>query len=478
MAQEILFGIESYISRSPPLSTQRVVNCFLEKQPKGAKGQMPVFGAPGLSPWIELPKSPVRGFWNFNGQLYSVAGNGLYRINRAGGYKLIGEGITGTNIVSMSDNGTQVTVVNGTGGWIATNEDVFNQIQQSNFFSANKVLFFDGYFVLDRRGTNEFFLSGLFDGNSYSGLDFASAEAQPGTLTTIAQNLQLLFLGCQNHFELWYDAGTADFPFQRYAGGVIEKGIIAPQAIINQDEAIFFLGKDLVFYRLQGNVPIRVSTHGVEAAFESYGDVSDAFCFTYTLQGHKMVHLTFPSAPGGGHSWVFDISSGMWHERESWDENGVNLGRWRGNCAVEIYDKILIGDAYSGKIGYLDWNEFTEYGNTLQMLIHSANVASNRSPVFVTLLEQDWQTGAQFDGVDYTGAIREPQVMLRWSKDGGQTWSKRQRFRGLGKVGQYVRRVRWKNIGRAYEFVFEITVSDNVPRVLIQTFSDIEVGME
>src|SRR5262249_53137731 len=156
--------------------------------------------------------------------------------------------------------------------------------------------------------------------------------------------------------------------FQRYAGGVIERGCAASKAIVNQDEALFFLGADRVFYRLQGNVPMRVSTHAIEKAIEGYGDISDAFCFTYTLQGHKMVHLTFPSVP---HSWVFDISTRMWHERESWDESNTPLGRWRGNCACEIYDKILIGDAFSGKIGVLDWTANTEYGNILQSVMTS-----------------------------------------------------------------------------------------------------------
>lgn len=454
-----------------------MVNAFLEKQPQGAKGQMPVFGTPGLTPWMTLPTSPVRGLWNFNGQIYAVAGDTLYRINSAGGYKKLGSGITGTNVVSISDNGVQVMVVNGVGGYLVDNMDVYQQVQNANFYSANRILYFDGYFIFDRKGTNEFFLSGLEDGTSYSGLDFASAEAQPGFLISIAQNLQLLFLFCQNHIEMWYDAGAQDFPFQRYAGGVIEKGCAAAQAVVNQDEALFFLGIDRVFYRLQGNVPVRISNHGVEKSFSEYGDISDAFCFTYTLQGHKMVCLTFPSAPNGGHTWEYDISTQLWHERESWDEDGNSLGRWRGNCAIEIFDKILIGDAYDGTISFLDWNNFTERGNVMQMLIHSAPFDHERMPVFVNRLEMDMQTGAPFAGLDYTGAIREPQAMLRWSKDGGQTWSKLQQFRGLGRVGQYVKRLRWLNMGRAYQWVFELTISDDVPRVLIQTFADAEEGM-
>lgn len=475
---EVLFCQQSYSSRSLPLAAMRMVNAFVERQPQGAKSQTPVFGAPGLTLWATLPTFPIRGLWVFNGVLYVVAGDTLYRMNSSGGYKKLGEGIRGKQVVSMSDNGTQLMVVNGVGGYLVDSDDNFQQIQSDAFYSASTVLFFDGYFIFDRKGTNEFFLSAIDDGTMYNGLDFASAEAQPGFLTACKQNLQLLFLFSQNHIEMWYDAGTADFPFQRYAGGVIEKGCVSPYSCIQQDEALFFLGVDRVFYRLQGNVPQRISTHAIEKAFSDYGDISDAFCFTYTLQGHKMIHLTFPSAPNGGHSWCYDISTGWWHERESWDEKDNSLGRWRGNCAVEVYNKILIGDAYTGQIGILDWSSFIEYGNTLQFLIHSAPVHEDRLPIFIPRLELDMQTGAPFAGVDYTGEVRAPQAMLRWSKDGGVTWSKQQPWRSLGRVGEYVRRLRWLSIGRAYQFVFALTISDNVPRVLIAAHGDAEVGMK
>jgi hypothetical protein len=467
---EIVFGLESYESRSLPLSAQRLLNCFLEAQPQGTKSQVPIFGAPGLTLWTTLPTSPIRGLWNFNGTLYVTAGNSLYRVNNAGGYKLLGTGITGTGVVSMSDNGTQVVVSNGVEGYLVDDTDHFQQIIDPNFYSANSVLYFDNYFVFDRKGTNEFFLSALGDGLSYNGLDFASAEAQPGLITAVAQNLQLLFIFCQNHIEMWYDAGTADFPFQRYAGGVIERGCVSPHTIILQDDAIFFLGVDRVFYRLQGNVPIRMSTHAVEHAFAGYGDISDAFCFTYTLEGHKMVCLQFPSVP---HTWEFDISTRKWHERESWDANNQTYNRWRGNCAIEIYNHILIGDAFSGKIGILDWDNNTEYGNILQCSVTSSPIHADRLRVFIGRLELDMQAGVGLT----SGQGSNPKVWLSWSKDGARTWSKPQLPRSIGKIGEYVKRQRWLNLGSGYQFVLRVTISDPVQRVIIGTHADVEVAM-
>lgn len=468
---EVVFGAESYESRSLPLSAQRLVNCFLELQPEGAKSQVPIFGAPGLTTWTTLPTSPVRGMWNFRGTLYAVGGGTLYRLNSAGGYKAIGSGIGGSEVVVMSDNGIQIMTVNGVGGFIADVDGTFQQIQSPNFNSASSVVFFDDYFLVDRKGTNSFAFSALLDGLSWNGLDFASAEAKPGFLRSVRENLQLIFLFCQNHIETWYDSGAPDTPFQRYAGGVIERGCAAAKAIVNQDDALFFIGEDRVIYRLQGNVPVRISTHAIEKAVQGYGDISDATALTYTLEGHKMVTFTFPSVP---HTWVYDISTRRWHERESWDENNASLGRWRGNCACEIYDKILIGDAFDGTISYLDWNNPTERGNTMRALLHSVNIHDpDKLKVFLNRLELDMETGVGLA----TGQGSDPKIMLRWSKNGGRTWSGIQPWRSMGKIGEFLTRVRWLNLGCAYTWVLELTITDPVKRVLIATTADVEQGM-
>lgn len=468
---DLVWGLDSYVSDSTPLAAMRMVNCYFEKQPEGAKSQTPIFGSPGLTKWIELPEFPIRGLWPFQGQMYAVAGQGLYRINRVGGFKKLGGGIFGSGVVSMSNNATQLMVVNGVGGYLVDNADQYQQIQNANFYSANTIQYFDNYFLFDRRLTNELFFSGLSDGTSYTGTDFASAEAKPGFLTAIKENLQLIFLFCQNHIELWYDAGASDNPFQRYAGGVIERGCVSPAAIINQDDAIFFLGNDRVFYRLQGNVPMRISTHAIEQAWQKYGNISDASCLTYTWKGHKMVHLNFPSVP---HTWVFDISTSRWHERESLDAKAKSLGRWRGNSACEIYDKVMIGDAFSGKIFYLDPDNYTEDGLVVPFLTHSVTTHADKRRLFVNRLELDMESGV----APATGIGSTPNALLRYSKDGGKSWSRIQPGRSTGRVGENLRRQRWLALGQAYQWTFELLITDPVRRVLIAAHLDTEVGMD
>ena len=466
------FAIQSYQSRSLPLSAQRCLNLFVEKQPQGAKTTFPLFGVPGLTLWTTVGDGPIRGMTNMKDILYVVSKDSLYQVASDGTSRLLGSGINGTAPLLMADNGYQVCITDGTSGWIYNvSTDTFGVITDADFYPAKTVTFFDDYFVFDRIGTNQFFLSALLDGTSYNGLDFASATATSANLQAITQNLQLLYLFCEDHIEMWQDTGAASFPFERYPGGVINRGTLSPQTIVKQDEAVFFLGDDGVFYRLQGNVPIRVSTHAIETAIASYADISSAFCFTHTLEGHKFIYLTFPQSL---HTWVFDITTMFWHERESWDENDQTLGRWRGNCYAQAYGKHLIGDAYDGSIGLIDWSAYTEYGNTIQALAHSIPYHEDRKRIFVSKFELDVETGVGTG----SGQGENPVIMLRRSIDGGRTWGQAETWKtmGIGDIGAYGTLLRWFRQGMGRQFVWEITITDPVKRVIYGAHIDADVG--
>lgn len=467
----ILLAVETARSRAPQLSNQQLLNFFVERQPQDSKGAAPLFGAPGVGQFSTIGTGPSRGCWNFNGVAYFVSGEGLYSIDATGAEVLLGSGITGINPVGMSDNGVQLIVVNGVQGWIYTlATNAFTLITSPAFYPAFTVTFMDGYFILDRAGTNEFFLSALYDGLTYNGLDFASAEGQPGFVIGTVQNLQLLFIFCSGHIEIWYDAGTNDFPFQRYAGGIINYGCASPYTLVKQDGAVFFLGADKVFYRLQANVPVRVSTHPIETRIAKDTNLAAAEAFTFTIEGHKIVFLTLAAL---GETFGFDISTGKWHDRDSVDAGFNALGRWRGRCALEIFGLILLGDAFDGRVGSVDWTVYTEYGNPMRGIIHTANQHHDRKRIFVSRFELDVQAGVGLT----TGQGSDPQIMLRRSKDGGMTWSTNELWRGMGKEGEYTRRLRWLRQGNGRQMMWQIVISDPVPRTIIQAHADIAVGV-
>ena len=62
------------------------------------------------------------------------------------------------------------------------------------------------------------------------------------------------------------------------------------------------------------------------------------------------------------------------------------------------------------------------------------------------------------------GQGSDPAVMLRWSDDGGHTWSN-EHWSYMGKIGQYYKRVFWRRLGMTLKLrdrVYEISGTDPI----------------
>lgn len=66
-----------------------------------------------------------------------------------------------------------------------------------------------------------------------------------------------------------------------------------------------------------------------------------------------------------------------------------------------------------------------------------------------------------------------PQIGLRWSNDGGNTWSN-QRWVSAGLQGQYGTRAIWRMLGRARNRVWELTSTDPVVWAIVDAFAVVE----
>ena len=465
---QIQFATQAYTSPSLPASAQRCVNWYAERQPPDAKTQVPVFGCPGLVQFATVGSGPIRGMHPMGGVLYVVSGQRLYSVTSTGAVTDRAGNITGTGVVSMDNNGSQLVIVNGTNGYLYSAALGFTLITDADFNAAETVTFFDQRFVFDKKNSNQFFISGSLDGTSYDATQIASAESRPDNVVAVVLNSQVLYVFGEKSIETWQDVGAANFPFERVPGGVIERGLAAPHATAKEDNTIFFLGDDRVFYRLDGLTPKRVSTHALEHEWEGYTSVDDAFAFSFGFAGHKFVVLTFPT---GNATWVYDVATGLWHERESWDENDTSLGRWRGNCALPVYDKILVGDAYSNKIGYLDADTYTEFENTMRVLAVCPPLHGDRKRLFMSAFELDVEAGVGLN----SGQGSDPQVMMRYSDNGGRTWS-REIWRDLGGIGEYLTRARWTRLGNFRQRVIEVSISDPVKRTILAAHAEVTPG--
>jgi len=68
-----------------------------------------------------------------------------------------------------------------------------------------------------------------------------------------------------------------------------------------------------------------------------------------------------------------------------------------------------------------------------------------------------------------------PQAMLRWSNDGGSTWSN-EHWTSIGKIGRYQNRAIWRRLGMARDRIFEVSISDPVKAVIVSANLKASVG--
>lgn len=467
----IQFAVQSYKGDSLPISAQQAVNVYAEKEPPDAKSEVALFGCPGIAEFATCGTGPIRALHTMDGVPYALSGGTLYSIPEIGGTATpVGSAVSGSGRVSVDTNGTQLQIVNGENGYIYTTGGGFQLITDPEFQPANTTTFINQYFVNDVAGTGNYAKSEPNDGTSYIGTEVGSAEAIPDDVKAVHRLGEMLTVWGESSAEAHQDVGAANMPFVRIPGGVIERGIAAPLAAVRSDNALFFLGDDRVFYRLNGvSAPTRISTHAFEQVWGRYTDVSDAHCLAFDWNGHKFVVVIFPSQSATA---AFDITTGLWHERESRDENGNSLGRWRVNAICKAYDKILVGDAYSGKVGYLNADTFTEWGVTMVGLATGAPLHSDRKRVFMSKLELDIESGVGLT----TGQGSVPQIMYDYSDDGGRTWSQRQQWQSMGKKGAYRTRLRWKRQGSFRQRIPRIHISDPVRRTIIAAHAEMSAG--
>ena len=452
----------AYVARSVNAATNRMVNIFPEIVPEGGKEPAFLQRAPGLTRLATVGIGPIRGEWTFGNYGYVVSGPTLFQIDT--NWNAVAKGtVAGTGPVNMADNGTQLFIAANPQGYIYNaNTDVFQQITDPDFPGAATVGYLDGYFVFSEPNSQKIWVTSLLDGTSVDPLDFASAEGNPDNVTAIFVDHREVWVFGTNSTEVWYDAGLLDFPLTRIQGAYNELGCAAPFSIAKMDNQIYWLGKDArgqgMVYRAAGYIGQRISTHAIEWQLQEYTDLSDAVGYTYQQDGHSFYVLNFPSA---NTTWVFDVATGAWHERASFANGQFN--RHRGNCQMFFNGQNVIGDYQNGKIYKFDLETYADDGQPQKWLRSWRALptgANNLARTVQHAMQLDCETGVGLN----LGQGSDPQVMLRWSDDGGHTWSN-EHWKSMGRIGRFGYRTIWRRLGATMKIrdrVYEVSGTDPV----------------
>jgi hypothetical protein len=366
------------------------------------------------------------------------------------------------------------------------------------FSGGNTVDIVDNYFVYNRPSSQQWGSSDALSPVSQS-LSFASKDGAPDNLVALIVDHREVYLLGEASSEVWVDVGAFPFPFQRIPGTSTQHGIAAQFSVSRLGDSFAYVSRNLrgqgEIMQMQGYKPTRISTHAVENTLANQY-IDDAIAWTYQLEGHECYVVSFPSLQL---TWVYDATTQMWH-KWLYVTTTNTYQRHRGNCCAVFQGMVLVGDYANGKIYELDKENYTDDGNNVRRLRRAPHLVSDFQRQYFEELQIQFQPGVGFTGLSVSPSLyigtpyiiyptatlvippaqtvilgtqtlttqttTLPQAMLRWSDDGGSTWSN-EHWTTIGQTGKYQNRAIWRRLGTSRDRVFVVVVTDPLKAVII-----------
>lgn len=383
----------------------------------------------------------------------------------------------GTNIASINYAAPSITLsvaalANNPGETMTLTIPAFGQITDPGLVPADRLAFIEGWIIANQGGTRTFITTGpTAYTQTFPASFFSLKDSSTDNLVTLYEHNRELWLVGERTSEVWFNSGGAQFAFSRVPGVGPQMGCAAKHSITRMGASLLWLakneqGENMVVATSQYAWE-RVSNHAVEHAIASYPLVSDAIGYSYEEEGHLFYVLTFPTAD---QTWVFDGTASKnlgklcWHQRLSFDPVLGVYHRHRSNCYVDFQNLRLVGDYQTGQIHQMSRAFYSDAGNPLRAQRRCPHVwdKESRGRVFQSSLQIELTPGMGLQ----VGQGSNPQVMIRWSNDGGFTWSN-EYWRTLGAAGATRNRCKINRLGRARDRVYEVNFSDPTPRDII-----------
>jgi hypothetical protein len=390
-----------------------------------------------------------------------------------------GDIVSGTYISSINYNTPSITM-NATATGTNASETLtltvapFGQITDPGVVPADRLLFIEGWILANQTGTRTFICSGPTPyTQTFPGSFFALKDSSTDNLITLYEMNREAWMIGERTSEVWYnnEGQNNNFPFSRVPGVGPQIGCSAKHSITRMNTSLVWLakneqGENVVIKSSQYDW-VRISNHAIETAIASYPLVSDAIGFSYEEGGHSFYVLIFPTAD---QTWVYDdtatahLQKPCWHQRLSFDPMAGQYHRDRSNCFMNMQDLRLVGDYQSGQIHQMSRAYYTDAGYPLRAQRRCKHIwkDNDRTRVSQSSLQIEFTPGVGLQ----SGQGSSPQAMLRWSNDGGFTWSN-EYWRSIGAAGATRNRAKWNRLGRARDRIYEVNMSDPVPRDII-----------
>lgn len=357
----INLNLTSNPARDRALGAARLINCYAENLGTEGKFQFPIYAADGYEALVSLPLGgKFADMMTLDADnLFVVSGTALYRYT--GTLTLIGT-VANDGFARIKRNRAEVPeigVVTDAGQFFVVNTgtNALTNVTDSNAFLERDgrivdLVSFDGYAVL-LKSNGEVYISAIDNWDSFDEIGFATVSSSPHGLVAGATRGTDLVLFGPRATEFWQNTGATDYPLERltnvdvgcYARGSVSEIVIPGEQGVS-DSVIWAAtnadGAYVGIFAMSGYGGSKISNHAVDRAIRDETTIANITSTTWSEGGH-----TFYAISTSAVTWVYDVVTGLWHERQSvgstrWNVGGVTY--YGGYNVAAHYDR---GELYT-----------------------------------------------------------------------------------------------------------------------------------
>lgn len=401
----------AYAGRSKNANAQTCKNLFVEPDPSEPEGSLLV-GTPGYTDMAAtggFATGQVRAlhYPGYGGLIYAVVGNRFYSYNlstnaftRLDTLGPAGTLAASTGPVSMASSGDAtgfIVVADGDSVYVYDPSGGGSWTALANPSAAYTATVLDGRLILDDAGSGNsgrFWYSEVLDFATVSAFNYATAEGSPDSLRAVFADRRELYLFGDFTTEVFFSAGDANSPFQRYQGGFIQVGILARYTIARCDNSLVWLGQTerggVAVYRMGNNYsPEIISTPQVNYLLRTEGFNTDTYAFSLQIGDHDWYVLTSPT----NYTLVYDALTKDWFQWRS-GTNDYHILTTAASVSNNTTQVTLVGTTTAdGKLHQLGETTYTDNGAAIHRERTTQHVAKEQDRVTFSSLQLDCEEG-------------------------------------------------------------------------------------
>lgn len=430
----ILNGI--YTDEEPDFRTSYPVNMVPVPKNNGiSQGYLrPAAGIvqTGTGPGID------RGGINWNGVCYRVMGTKLVTVANDGTVTTLGD--VGDGGQCSFDYSFDRLGINSGIRLYYWDGATLQQVTDPDLGPVVDFIWIDGYFMTTD-GEN-LVVTELNDPFSVDPTKYGSSEVDPDPVVALLKLQDQAYALNRNTIEVFNNVGGTGFPFERIEGAQIEKGCVGTHACCVMQMSIAFVGSGrneaIGVYIGQNSTAVKVSTREIDTLLQDYteSELAEAILEQKVDKGHVTLHLHLPDR-----TLAYDAAASAELQTPVWYTLVSTLSGYevyRARNLVRCFDKWLVADPLTTRVGYLDDSISTHWGDDVRWS-------------FGTTIVYNQGDGAIFHELELValpGRVPlgdEPTISTSYSVD-GETWSQPKSI-SAGKQGNRKKRLVWLQQG-------------------------------